>query len=157
MRNSRDFAYMPDDPGSLSFGRGTIDYPDTVTLKFTVGDRTVERPVQCYLEADYTLSLNRLDIERHVHDAAQNRGGTRPSDVDVAPFRIEALRQIAGQEVTWSDIARRAGYIRENGSADTRRIKRDLGIKDAGKKTVRIDVADRLCEALALDPVDLGF
>lgn len=77
------------------------------------------------------------------------------------PFRERAL-ELTGRGFTWSDIADWLGWYRATGATDTHRVKRVLGLSTEGRgRALRTHIqpttALSLCEALGLDPVDVGL
>ena len=83
------------------------------------------------------------------------------ASIPIEPFRERYLQLVEQGELV-TVIATRAGYSRV--VADTQRLRRDLGLRpdrtnghEYYRQNVTDDVALRLCEALRLDPVDVGL
>ena len=77
--------------------------------------------------------------------------------IPIGPFQ-ERYLLLRERGETADSLAIRAGYTRPRG--DTSRLHRDLGLKADGprfRQGVTPKVALRLCEALDLDPVDVGL
>lgn len=88
---------------------------------------------------------------------------------------VDKLRRTLSRKyelgTTWSDMARALGWIRKDqpDKADTTRLQRTVGVskwspatKRAKKsvgyaKTIDYSIATEICEALDLDPVDMGL
>ena len=82
--------------------------------------------------------------------------------VDLAPLREAVLREI-GLGYTWGELCLRLGWIRPNGTADTSRLQRAVGVRPGqsrGKRyitrRIRYDNAVELVRGLGFDPVDFG-
>jgi hypothetical protein len=93
--------------------------------------------------------------------------GRHVADVPVKPFR-DAAHRLVNHGSSWDELARRCGYTRRDtrpGRAcrdgvrgDGSKLKRNLGIgAELAKLTVRRETAVKLCDALGLDPVDVGL
>lgn len=82
--------------------------------------------------------------------------------VSVKPLKDKFLEKevVYGRGYT-SEICKRLGFIYKDGSPDTQRIKRKLGItqKQKGKfnKHMHYNDAVVLCRAMGLDPVDVDL
>lgn len=79
--------------------------------------------------------------------------------VDLQPFQAAIGQMLEDPDFSWGEICRRLGWVVEK--PDTSRLKRTLGLQDTGygafNKTVQYETAVKLCEALGLDPVDVGL
>lgn len=79
--------------------------------------------------------------------------------VDVKPFQAEVGRLLDDPEFSWGELCRRLDWMLVK--PDTSRLKRVLGLSpnSDGKyqQTVQYETAVALCEALGVDPVDVGL
>lgn len=87
----------------------------------------------------------------------------KQGEIPVEPFR-ERYVQLTERGETPGEIARRMGYVRNDGSADSTRLRRDLGLqqwrsrgRNWTQRAVSPQKAERLCVGLDLDPVDVGL
>lgn len=90
--------------------------------------------------------------------------------VPVAPFRERFLELEARGEITPAQLAKHLGWTHHKWSGnwgDTSRVKRTLGLKPhaSGRPSqrnyyrtmVRVETAAKLCDALGLDPWEVGL
>lgn len=89
------------------------------------------------------------------------RKGYERSVVDVAPFRDAAVHEVGCGRLTWSELARRF-YPHQPAHASG--IKRFLGLEwyyvngvRVRRRHIHYQTAVRLCEALQLDPWEVGI
>ena len=88
---------------------------------------------------------------------------TSPDAVSVTPFREHYLRATERGDFNASEIAERLGWVRPNGSGDSTRVLRALGVRPETARRggapkyrsyMRYEMATKLCRALGMDPVD---
>lgn len=82
--------------------------------------------------------------------------------VDLAPFQAIVKQRIAQDELSWNDLAAKLGWTRVVG--DHQRVKIALGVKryishgrHKYREGIRPETALKFCEALDLDPVEMGL
>lgn len=84
--------------------------------------------------------------------------------VPVDPFRDRFLLGASRGEFNASDIAERLGWLKRDGTGDSTRVLRAIGVRPetarrGGKphlrKHMRYELATRMCRALGVDPVDV--
>lgn len=82
-----------------------------------------------------------------------------PERIDVKPFQAAVGNMTYDPDFSWGELCRRLGWVQVK--PDTSRLKRTLGLSpnSEGKlqESVNYETALLLCEALGLDPVDVGL
>jgi hypothetical protein len=85
---------------------------------------------------------------------------TRHTDVDVTPLRDAFLRS----EVSLAELCRWLEWLKPNGTPDTSRLGRRLGLLPSTShgqrqvsKRIGIDTAALIADALSIDPWEVGI
>lgn len=90
--------------------------------------------------------------------AGPKKGAMRHDCLDNRPFRDLCLRTLQHEDLSWAELAERAGYV-YNGKPDCSKLQRVIGLRahhTGVQRGLTYEVAVRIVRACGAHPVDYG-